>query len=223
MSTKILPINKSLENGLKTYMFNDHGVTFVRVTCETYQKHAKSYIVPFDTLIYWYPLYFYYSWKYDFNKDKIYLHSFKEAPKGLKGFLINNPQYLDKCINIESKNSVEKNNLVYQDNIELMSQFKEMGLTTFIEKFNKKQVVDNFIKLEKILEGVWISAYKTSLNDSNNYEKLSDIKELTRDRQIYLSKFLTDDDKRLMIRVGCAEVMTMKMSDALRSKEIEQG
>ena len=206
-------------------MYLDKGQVKIRLTSETYEKHKAEYYLPFDSIIFWYPLYFYYDWTYNYARNKLILKADRKAPRSFTDFVKNNPNYsIDQCVNLETGEGIIPNNRIYKDNIELLYQFKtEMGLTTFDGFFNRQQVTRNFQILEKLLNGIWSNAYQRRALDTGKDEVVN-TKELPssiNSREPYdikVLKYATDQEKSLMIRIGCAEVMSMKMSDALRAK-----
>lgn len=212
------------KNELKTQVYINRGQPMVRLMAETNQGNRFKKDVSADTLIYWYPLYFYYTWSYNYSHDKLVLKTNDNPPQSLKEFLKDHPYFSFKDCVDKNGVGIVKDNRIFKDNFELMNQFRPMGLVDFTDYFNRQDVSNNFKLLDELQTTVWGEAYTSYLKDhsgsqlvngqqlpNNQYSKEQF------DHKVY--QYLTDEDKRLLIRIGCGQTMTMKMSDILRAQD----
>ena len=218
-----LPENTCFENGLKVATYKDlQGRNMLRATCETYKHNKKQFYLPASTAIYWYPLYFFYDWYYDSNRNRVRLRLLSTAPKPTKDYLENHPSFnFEDCVDKHSPYDTHDNK-IFQDNLAAMMDFKQMGLTTFAEPFAKEDVVRNYAMLENIIEVVHSTCEERFRNDDDsdlilNREELSSNQE---EADIKVYSYATDEEKRLLIRVGIAEKMTMLMNKIVLAKQV---
>jgi len=221
-----LPENKCGENELKTFAYRtSKGNTYVRASCFNYKGNGEEYNLPVETLIAWYPLYFYYDWAYDYLYEKVHLNYYKGINQVDREFIDNNDIItFEDCLTFDGNyNFKTEKNIILRDNIILIKELNKQGFITFDKSgYSVEDVARNQIKVANILDAVWTTCEKRKYESKNSTEAYdSSYNEEQNSREIL--SYMTKDEEYLFQLMGAATKMNTIMSKVVHAKVYVSG
>jgi len=218
----VLGKNECIENGLKTKMFVENGRVMVRLSSETMNHHMKEYFAPVEDANVFYPLYFYYDFHYEDPYKDIILKLYSNAPKSIVEYISkhfpHNNVYLKRLYDFEKQVPINiDTNFIMHSNEAAEYKLQKLGIKTWGEFYTKKDVYDNFSKINKIL-----SEIESSLLDKAKSIGLIHDENIDKNNELTEKKILSqasDEDLRLYIELGVAYRMNVFMSKVVKAQE----
>lgn len=198
------------------------------------EYHGKQVNLPARALMYFYPLYSHYTWRYSRAKDDLVLNVSKQAPENTKN-------WVDKytggvtLTNLLGKPAFETPfkiehvgiNQVYLDNITLMQEFKSMQFTTWLDldTLTQADYENNNRLISTYLQDIKGNCYQRYQEDVHHKPLLrltdgeGNVMHLTENEEHLLYTYATDYELQLLIIVGCAYQMNRIIKKIIKAKD----
>lgn len=190
--------------------------------------------MPLGSLIYWYPLYFHYTWSYAESDGSIILKPLRAIPKVTKDWIERRKRVtLDSLVGDKDDFEQEgyyhgqEDNLILQDNMTLTTQFASMGLVTWLtlDEVNKETCERNSTILNSIINNIHDNCLKRYRDDTDS-KPLVGVRFINDDQGVNkdaldsaIYQYATDYELTLLMQTGCAYTMNNLLRKIVKAKE----
>lgn len=218
-SPLLLKNNKGNSN-LHTKVYKDKDdQTMIELSVGNSRGNQK-YQLPADSLIYWYPLYFYYDWNYSKEQQGMVLELAEDAPEATRVWFSKYEEVtLEELLGDEGLEAPyqfvnQDKNQIAQDNFALMLQFAELGLVTPVNlrPFTIEDCDQNASILKVISQDIHNKLVARYKKDSKSDTPVVGIRFVNEDQGLddrdfldtIIYQYATDYELQLLIQIGCA-------------------
>ena len=246
LTNKNLPKQFQSGHSLRTDVHYDEKLDdyLVCLTVEEDGSSVATKVLPISSLVYWYPLYFHYTWRTNKRNNQVVLKTLRSAPEMTKEWYsrrkpLTLEQLLGVSIDTDDDNKDyskiispedyknQGDNLILQDNLTLTTQFASMGLVTWLtlDEVNRKTYERNSNILNSVINDIHdncLRRYREATQDKPlvGVKFINDDQGVTKDSlDSVIYQYATNYEVTLLMQAGCAYSMNNILRKVVKAKE----